>query len=103
MTKTLTLKEAAKFLKMHWQTVRTKTIAGEIPGAKLSKQWVFIEEDLVSHIRAQYATTHRSRSQAQQNIAGGFLCCTSDLSRATGGANSQHQTESAYRRALKLK
>lgn len=103
MSKTLNLKEAATFLNMHWQTLREKVISGEIPGAKISKRWVFIEEDLVSYIRSQYAVSHRSRSLKQQNIAGGSLCYISDLNRVSGGASSPHPTDAEYKKALKLK
>lgn len=100
MTKTLDLYEAADFLKMHWQTLRAKAKAGEIPGAKLSKQWVFLQEDLVSYLRSQYAG-NRPRSQGQQHI-GGNLCCTSDPNLVSGGASSPHQTEVEYNDLLKL-
>ena len=43
---TLNLKQAAVFLKMHPVTHQSKAKAGEIPGAKPGKSWVFIDEDL---------------------------------------------------------
>ena len=52
--KTLDLKQAADFLKMSPEGLRQKTKAGDIPGAKVGKQWVFLEEDLVEYIRASY-------------------------------------------------
>mgnify|MGYP001550616573 CR=1 FL=1 len=96
---TLDLHDAADFLKMHWQTLRAKARSGEIPGAKLGKRWVFLKEDLVSYIRAHYAD-QRPRSQGQQ-IAVGTRCCTSDQTRASGVANSQHQTETYYKNLQK--
>jgi excisionase family DNA binding protein len=51
---TLDIKQAAAFLRMHPVTVQSKAKAGEIPGAKPGKSWVFIEEDLVEYIRSQY-------------------------------------------------
>jgi excisionase family DNA binding protein len=51
---TLDLKQAADYLKMHWQTLREKAKSGEVPGAKIGKQWVFIKEDLVTHIRHSF-------------------------------------------------
>ena len=42
---TLDLKQAAEFLKMHPVTLQCKAKAGEIPGAKPGKSWVFIDED----------------------------------------------------------
>jgi Helix-turn-helix domain len=52
--KTLDLKEAADFLKIHPVTLSEKAKSGEIKGAKIGKRWVFIEVDLADHIRAQY-------------------------------------------------
>lgn len=47
---TLTLKEAAKILHMHPQTLREKADAGIIPGSKPGKQWVFVESRLLSYL-----------------------------------------------------
>lgn len=102
MSKTLDLYEAADFLKVHWQTLRIKAKTGEIPSAKIAKRWVFLEEDLVSYLRSQYATS-KPKSQVQLHIAGGKrLCCTSDQNRASGGASSPHRTEAEYKNLLKL-
>ena len=51
---TFTLQQAAAFLKIHPVTLQEKARAGEIPGAKIGKCWVFLEIDLVEHIRSQY-------------------------------------------------
>ena len=40
---TLTLQEAARFLKIHPVTLQDKARSGEIPGAKIGKCWVFVE------------------------------------------------------------
>ena len=52
--RTLSLPEAAKFLHCHPEWLRLQAKLGHIPGAKPGKSWVFIEEDLVAYIRAQY-------------------------------------------------
>ena len=65
---TFTLKQAAKFLNMHWQTLREKAKSGQIPGAKIGKQWVFIRDDLVSYIRSQYACQRSSDLVNPQHI-----------------------------------
>jgi len=96
--KTLDLYEAADFLKMHWQTLRAKAKCGEIPGAKLGKRWVFLTDDLASHLRSHYSVP-RPRSQAQQ--VGDTLCCSSDQIRVSGGAALSPQTESEYNNLLK--
>ncbi|HWZ74211.1 MAG TPA: helix-turn-helix domain-containing protein [Casimicrobiaceae bacterium] len=51
---TLDLQAAAAFLHIHPVTLQEKARAGEIPGAKIGKCWVFVDVDLVEHIRAQY-------------------------------------------------
>ena len=50
---TLTLQQAADYLKIHPVTLQEKARSGEIPGAKIGKRWVFREIDLIEHIRAQ--------------------------------------------------
>src|SRR6202521_3955498 len=52
---TLNLEAAAAFLHIHRVTLQGKARAGEIPGAKIGKCWVFVDVDLVEHIRSQYA------------------------------------------------
>ena len=51
---TLTLQEAARMLKIHPVTLQEKARSGEIPGAKIGRSWVFVEIDLLEHIRSQY-------------------------------------------------
>lgn len=96
---TLDIYEAADFLKMHWQTLRKKVKSGEIPAAKLSKSWVFIEADLVKLIQSKYSSSCSPRSQVQQT--GEIPCCTNDKNRDSGGVSSPHQTESEYNDLLK--
>lgn len=54
--RTLDLNEAAAFLHLHPHTLEAKARAGEIPGAKPGKRWVFIDDDLANWLRAQYRT-----------------------------------------------
>tara|TARA_R110002111_G_scaffold254023_2_gene319521 strand:+ start:1205 stop:1516 length:312 start_codon:yes stop_codon:yes gene_type:complete len=95
---TLDLYEAADFLKMHWQTLRSKAVRGEIPAAKPAKQWVFLKQDLVSYLRSIYA---QSRLELQVQNGGSSLCCISDQIQSSGGVSSLHQTDSEYRNLLK--
>ncbi len=74
--KTLTLVEAARFLKMHPQTVRRMALRGELPGAKPGKCWVFIDDDLASWLRTHYISSQpssnvresKSNSRSSENI-----------------------------------
>ncbi|MBA3660352.1 MAG: helix-turn-helix domain-containing protein [Gammaproteobacteria bacterium] len=52
--KTLTLQEAALFLKMSAESLRLKTASGEIPGAKPGRRWCFREDDLAEYLRSLY-------------------------------------------------
>jgi Helix-turn-helix domain len=52
--KTLNLSEAAAFLHMHPEEVRMRAKRGIIPGAKIGRRWVFIEEDLADFVRSLY-------------------------------------------------
>jgi len=54
--RTLSLKEAATFLKMTPEGLRRKIAKGEIPASKIGKCWIFLDADLVEHVRSGYAT-----------------------------------------------
>lgn len=54
--KTLDLKQAADFLKIHPETMRQLAISKKIEGAKIGRRWVFLEQHLVRHITQQYST-----------------------------------------------
>jgi len=94
--KTLTLNAAANFLKIHPQTLRTRAIKGELPGAKVGKQWVFLEEDLAKVIRSRYSGFGRASLSKGENT-----CFTDDQIVINGGADSPHQTEKRYEELLK--
>ena len=50
---TLDLQAAAAFLHVHPVTLQEKARTGEIPGAKIGRCWVFVDVDLIEHIRSQ--------------------------------------------------
>ncbi len=54
-TKTLNILEAAQFLGAHKETIRRLAAKGKIQAVKIGKGWRFIEDDLVSYMRSQYA------------------------------------------------
>ena len=89
--KTLSLIEAAEFLKMHREEVRRRAKSGQLPGAKLGKRWVFILDDLVEYIRSQYSSSRqalRVDSEKEVNL------CHSTSAVVRGGSRSPHQAES---------
>jgi hypothetical protein len=73
--KTLNLREAAEFLHMHPEEVRTRAKRGLIPGAKIGRRWVFIDVDLADFVRSLYP----ARRQALP--VRGFAIETADRSR----------------------
>ena len=52
--KTFGLNEAALFLRCHPEELRRRARAGVIPGAKVGRAWVFLEDDLVAYLRSRY-------------------------------------------------
>jgi excisionase family DNA binding protein len=54
LVETLNLKEAAALLKMTSSSLRKKAKKGVLPGAKLGRDWIFIKQDIVEHLRLSY-------------------------------------------------
>ena len=95
---TLNLKAAAAFLHIHPVTLLEKANAGEIPGAKIGKCWVFVDVDLLEYIRSKY--TRRVLQSEQKEME---RChSTNAKTRRTGGSKSVI-TEEQYSTALGLK
>jgi len=94
---TLTLNQAADFLNIHPQTLRTRALTGELPGAKIGKAWVFIEEDLAAAIRSRY-----SNPGWASHSKGEIQCYTDDQTAKLGAVDLHHPTESRYEELLKL-
>ncbi|QNM83295.1 helix-turn-helix domain-containing protein [Sphingomonas sabuli] len=67
--KPLTLKAAASLLGLHPNTVRDQVRRGIIPGAKIGRNWRFLEADLVAWIRAGYPEAARMQLSAQSKEA----------------------------------
>ena len=45
---------AAQFLRVHPEELRRRAKAGQIPGAKVGRAWVFLAEDLAGFLRSLY-------------------------------------------------
>ena len=50
---TLDLAAAAAFLGVQRETLRERAAAGIIPGAKIGKEWRFLQDDLTAYFRSQ--------------------------------------------------
>jgi excisionase family DNA binding protein len=53
-TRLLTLREAAAFLNVHPNTVRSQVRRGKLPGVQVGRGWRFLEADLIGWIRSRY-------------------------------------------------
>lgn len=61
--------EAAACLRIHPSTLKAKTRTGEIPGAKLGKEWVFLDVDLADYLRSQYRPASEPRYESCQSTS----------------------------------
>jgi hypothetical protein len=61
--RTLDLREAAEFLGIHPNTLQARAKAGLAPGAKIGKQWRFLEVDLVEYFRGQYSVNQKKQAK----------------------------------------
>ena len=98
MNETMSLKEAARYLKLSQEALRRKAKAGVIPGAKLGKSWVFYQPDLVDYLRSRYPHP-RQASQSGKETA---LCHSIDV-KPSGGSASRPLAESEYADLLGLR
>jgi hypothetical protein len=67
--RTLDLNEAAQFLRLHPHTLEAKARAGEVPGAKPGKCWVFLDVDLAEWLRAQYRSSKQPEAECHSTSA----------------------------------
>ncbi len=94
------LREAAAFLRMNPETLRQKAKAGVIPGAKSGRCWVFLEEDLVTYLRSQYAVPAEPVRVTELNEE---EVCHFTVEARRGGSASPRPTVKEYEAALGLK
>ena len=95
---TLSLPEAATFLKMSPAVLRQKASLGIIHGAKPGKCWVFIQSDLVAYLRSMYPT----REQAPLSDKQEKYPCHSLNAATRGGYDLHPPAASKYADLLKL-
>ncbi len=96
--KTFDLGEAAAFLRCHPQELRARAKAGKIPGAKVGRAWVFIEDDLAEHIRSRYPVP---RQALQVTLRKDSECHYANAA-VPGGSTSSLQTANEYAELLGL-
>src|ERR1700674_3722016 len=98
--KTLSLTEAAAFLRLHPEELRRRARLGLAPGAKVGKCWVFLEVDLAEYLRSFYASPRQALrvTPRKENIQ-----CHSTNAETCGGSVSPHQAASLLENLLKQK
>lgn len=96
-TKTLTLEEAAALLKIHPVTLSVKAASGEIAAAKIGRRWIFLEVDLISHIRAKYKVRALEGEHKKEKI-----CHSTNAKIPLFGGLKSPSVEKQYREALGL-
>ena len=88
------------FLKMSPEVLRQKAKAGDVPGAKPGKCWVFLEDDLAEYIRSQYARPRQAvRVTSKEEVA----VCHSTAEVGPGGSASPPPMVDEYSKVLGLK
>jgi hypothetical protein len=96
--RTLDLQEAAHLLRVNPEELRQRAKAGAIPGAKVGRRWIFVEDDLVDHVRSLYAAPR----QALQVTLRKELECHFANAAVPGGSMSPLPTGSEYAELLGL-
>ncbi|MGZ8251904.1 MAG: helix-turn-helix domain-containing protein [Methylophilaceae bacterium] len=94
---TLTLQEAAQFLKIHPVTLGEKARLGEIPGTKIGKCWVFLDVDLIEYIRSQYKRRDLQGEQVEVS-----QCHSSNEKIHLSGGLKLPTTDDQYKKVLRL-
>ena len=97
---TLTLTEAAGFLKMHPEEVRCRAKRGLIPASKPGRRWVFIDDDLAAFLRGKYPTQRQALRVTSEK---GSAPWESANEARSGGSISRRQQASVYADLLKPK
>lgn len=98
--KVLTLNEAADFLKLHPVTLRAMAAKGEIPCAKIRREWRFIDEHLLDYLSKGYTQPRQERQVPTMELEkweylGG-------KAKPSGKLKLPRQTEQEYKRLLGL-
>ena len=94
---TLDLAAGAALLLIHPETLAERARAGEIPGAKVGKKWVFIEADLLAYLRAKYEPRALQGDYPEKST-----CHSTNERTHRYGGSSSHTKVAACRKALGL-
>ena len=95
----LTLLEAAAFLKVHPEELRRRAKAGLIPGAKVGRAWVFLQDDLAAYLRSLYS---RPRQALRVTLGKEVEDCHFANVDQSGGSTCSPLPENEYAALLEL-
>jgi len=91
--------EAAAFLKMNPEVLRRKAKLGEVPGRKVGKKWVFVEEHLADFVSGRYPLQISEKLVEHHEVNGQ---CLSTSAGNSGGYSSPHLMAQKYNEFLGL-
>ncbi len=80
---TFDLGQAADFLKVSPCTAQEMAASGELPGAKIGRAWVFLEEDLADWLREQINFQRQQRQSKKTNLSEVATSSTTRICRNT--------------------
>jgi hypothetical protein len=100
---TLDLNEAASFLKMNPEVLRRKARAGQVPGRKAGKCWIFVKEHLADWVSGRYSEPRRELQVIDESTQEDKKPCQSTSEKKRGGFSSPHRTDAEYNKLLGLK
>ena len=98
-TRTFDIIEASKFLGAHKETIRRMAATGQLPAVKIGRAWRFIEQDLMTHMRAQYHSSNDIAEHQDYRRNKGWQ----SKREMTSGGLTFHTKENEYAKALGLK
>ena len=90
--KTYDINEAADFLKVDRSTALDLAGNGTLPGAKVGRAWVFLEQDLADYVRSLYS---QPRQALQVTLRKEMECHFANAA-GSGGSTSSLQMGSEY-------
>jgi hypothetical protein len=97
--KSLGLSEASAFLRIHPEELRKRAKAGQVPGAKVGRAWVFFEDDLAAYLRSLYGSPRqalRVTSAKEENV------CHYANAAVSGALTSSVPRDNEYANLLEL-
>lgn len=101
--KTLLLNEAANFMYMNPEVLRRKAKRGEIPGLKVGRKWVFVQEHLADFISGRYPATERKLQVVDGLTTQEAKICQYQKEAKHGGSGSPRRMDEEYKSLLELK